>query len=269
MRRARLAAVATAALLMTVAPAAHAAAVEVGGDGPTLSLAWDGSTQASAEQSFVGLPVAVPGDRARRAVTVRNDGPTGGTLRAWVTQVELLDAEPGSGDGFYDDLRLDWSTASQSDGASLRALDVAGDTLIAQAHLPRGASTRVEVGYELPVATTSGNGAAVGERAASFVVRFQISGDTAPPRPTSTPAPGPTAVPSVPAGPEGGAGVPSSAVGGSGAGGGALALTGVDALRAALVAVVGIGVGSLLLGVARRRRDVHHSIGSGITPSAG
>ncbi|MBF0686470.1 MAG: hypothetical protein IR158_01720 [Cellulomonas sp.] len=268
MRRARLAAVATAALLMTVAPAVPAAAVDVAWDGPTLSLAWDGSTQASAELSFVGLPVAVPGDRARRAVTVRNDGPTGGTLRAWVTQVDLLEADPGAGDGFYDDLRLDWTTVSQSDGASFRALDVAGDTLIAQAHLPRGASTRVEVGYGLPLAATSGNGAAVGERAASFVVRFQISGDTAPPGPTSTPAPGPTAVPSAST-VAGGAGAPSTAVGGARTGSGALAVTGVDVLRAALVAVVGIGAGSLLLGVARRRRDVHHSIGSGTRPSAG
>ena len=262
MRRSRVAAVATAALLMTVAPAAHAAAVEVAGDGPTLSLAWDGSTQASAELSFVGLPVAVPGDRARRAVTVRNDGPTGGTLRAWVTQVELLDADPGSDDGFYDDLRLDWVTASQDDGSSFRELDVAGDTLIAQTHLPQGAATLLEVAYELPLAATTGNRAAVGERSASFVVRFQISGDATAPVPTSAPSAGAST---------GSRPDPTAAAGVAGTrhGTAQLARTGLDLLRAGLAAVVGIGVGSLLTGVARRRRDVHHSIGSGTTPSAG
>ncbi|MCC2320472.1 hypothetical protein [Cellulomonas xiejunii] len=261
MRAARIAAVATAALLATVAPAVPAAAVDVAWEGPTVSLAWDGSARASAERSFVGVPVTVPGDRARRAVSVRNDGPTGGTLRAWVTQVELLDADPGSSDGFYDDLRLDWVTASQDDGSSFRELDVAGDTLIAQTHLAQGATTRLEVAYELPVDATTGNRSVVGERAASFVVRFQISGDTTGPAPSAAPSTGT------------GAGTDprpaaDAAVAGARDDAGQLALTGLDVLRAGLVAVVGMGVGTLLLGVARRRRGVHHLTGDSSTPSA-
>ncbi|MBO3088485.1 hypothetical protein [Cellulomonas dongxiuzhuiae] len=259
MSRARVAAVVTVAALVALAPAVPAAALDLAWDGPTLSLAWDGALVAGAEQSFVGVPVTVPGDRARRAVSVRNDGPTAGTLRAWVEQVDLLDPAPGTDDGFYDDLRLDWTTVSQSDGASFRALDAAGSTLIAQTHLAQGAATRVEVGYELPLAATTGNRTVVGEREASFVVRFQITGDTT----AATPTPGSTALP--PGSP------PDGVVAGAGAtpGTAALALTGLDALRAALLAVVAIGVGSTLLGAARRRRDVQNPGGSGTTPSAG
>lgn len=267
----RGAAVAIATLLMSGLPAVSSAAVDVAWDAPTLSLAWDGSTRASAESSFIGIPVTVPGDRAWRAVSVRNDGPTGGTLRAWVTQVELLGPLPGTDDGFYDDLRLDWTTVSQTDGASFRALEVAGDTLIAQTHLAQGAATRVEVGYELPLAATTGNRAVVGEREASFVVHFQITGDTMP-APTSSPTPAPTApVSPSPAPPAGTEARPTSAaaVGAAGAGTPPLALTGLDALRAALLAVVAIGVGSILLGAARRRRDVQNPGGAGTTPSAG
>ncbi|MBD7918328.1 hypothetical protein H9657_08575 [Cellulomonas sp. Sa3CUA2] len=241
------------ALLLTVAPAAAAtAAVDVAWTGPTLSLAWDGSTRATAESSFVGVPVTVPGDRAVRSVTVRNDGPSGGTLRAWVTQVDLLDPPAGSVDPFYDDLRLDWDTASQTDGASFAALADAQETLIAQTHLAQGASTHLQVAYELPLAATSGNRSAAGARQASFVVRVQIQGDT----PTSAPTPVPGASGGIAAAP----GAGSAA---------ALALTGLDALRAALLAVVAIGVGSTLLGAARRRRDVQNPGGAGTTPSAG
>ena len=150
-------------------------------------------------------------------------------------------------------------TASHDDGSSFRELDVAGDTLIAQTHLAQGAATRLEVAYELPIAATTGNRAVVGERGASFVVRFQISGDGTEPVPTSAPSTG------------GGTGNRPHPTAAAGADDGAarLALTGLDVVRAGLAAVVGIGLGTLLLGVARRRRDVHHPIGSGTTPSAG
>ncbi|UZN02234.1 hypothetical protein [Cellulomonas sp. S1-8] len=276
MRPARVAAAAAVALLASVALVGPAAAVDVAWEGPTLSLAWDGSTRASAEQSFVGVPVTVPGDRARRAVTVRNDGPTGGTLQAWVTQVDLLDPAAGADDGFYDDLHLDWATASQTDGATFRALEAAGDTLIAQTHLPQGAVTRIEVAYELPATATTGNRGLVGEREASFVVHVQITGDTATPAPTSAPSPTATPAPSPTTG-EGVAADPGPTTTAAGtvaaapaAGNAAtLALTGLDALRAALLAVVGIGFGSLLVGAARRRRDVQQPGGSGTAPTAG
>ncbi|ADG75521.1 hypothetical protein Cfla_2634 [Cellulomonas flavigena DSM 20109] len=279
MRPARLAA-AGLGLLLTVAPAAAASAsVDVAWTGPTLALAWDGSTRASAESSFVGVPVTVPGDRAVRGVTVRNDGPTGGTLRAWVEQVDLLDAPSGLDDSFYDDLRLDWHTVTQSGGASFAALADAGRTLIAQTHLAQGASTQLQVAYELPAAATSGNRSEVGARQASFVVRVQIQGDTTSPEPTATasPTPGAPDGPGVPGDSGAGAGVPGDS--GAGTGGGiaaaprsgaaALAITGIDLLRGALLAVVGIGLGSLLLGAARRRREVQHPGGDSFTPSAG
>ena len=261
-----MAAAGVLAALLTVVPAAAASAsIDTSWDGPTLSLAWDGSTKATAESSFVGVPVAVPGDRAVRLLTVRNDGPTGGTLRAWVEQVDLLDAPAGLDDPFYDDQRLDWRTVSQSAGASFAELAEAGATLIAETDLAQGASTQLQVGYELPAAATSGNRSHVGPREASFVVRVQIQGDTPTPEPTDPVS----ATPASPGGTEGGGAGAGVAAAPAGAVAGALALTGLDALRAALLAVVGIGAGSLLLGAARRRREVQPAVGDGSTPSAG
>ena len=278
MRPARLLAIGALALLLTAAPASAASAsLDVSWSGPTLSLAADGSTRASAESSFVGVPATVPGDRVLRSVAVRNDGATGGTLRAWVTEVELLDPPAGRDDTFYDDLRLDWQTVSQSGGASFAALADAGDTLIAETHLAQGATTRLQVGYEFPLTATSGNRSAVGARQSSFVVRVQIHGDTTTPGPTPTASPmpgapgGPSAPdePSSPGGSGGGAGGGVAAAPAAGSAGGALAITGLDLLSGALLAVVGIGLGSLLLGAARRRREVQPAVGDSFTPSAG
>lgn len=276
MRCARAAAVAALALLLTAAPVASASAAEAVVDVPLLSL-WDARSGAMVDHAFIGVPVAVPGDRAHRAVAVRNDGPTGGTLQAWVTQVDLLDPAVGTADGFYDDLRLDWATASQTSGASFRALATAGDTRILETYLPRGAATRVDVSYTLPAATTSGNRARAGDREASFVVRFRIAAETgtptsSPASPSASPTPAPaTAAPTEATGAVAapGPGRPPTVEVSSASGVGALAVTGLDVLRAALFAVVGIGVGSILLGAVRRRRDVQHPIGSGSTPSAG
>src|SRR5690606_4627291 len=105
--------------------------------GPTLNLAWDGSTYETVTRSFVGRPVTVPGDRVQRTLAVRNSGPSDGVLRAWVTAVDLRDPEgpgapgPSDGDEFYEDLRLLWSTASGSGSASFRELERTGTLPIA------------------------------------------------------------------------------------------------------------------------------------------
>src|SRR5690606_40417791 len=59
-----------------------------------IQLSWDGRTYTSVTaESFLGTPVSVPGDSASRTLLVRNDGPTAGTLRASIVNVELADPD--------------------------------------------------------------------------------------------------------------------------------------------------------------------------------
>lgn len=196
----------------------------------TIGLAWDGTTPVTASTSFLGLPVTVPGDRAGRTLTVRNDGTTPAVLRAWVRDVRLQAPAQGSDDTFYDDLTLRWDGGGVRGAGAFRTLADDGATLVAVTRLAPGGRTDLELTYELPTDAESGNASRVGGRSASFVVHVHLEGDAA----------------------AGGA----AGAGGRAGGAGALASTGADALRLALLGVVGIGTGSLLLGAARRRRRV-------------
>ncbi|SFJ80656.1 hypothetical protein [Cellulomonas sp. KH9] len=225
---------AAAAAVPATAAGAAATALDTRWQTPTVSLAWDGSTVVTADESFVGVPVTVPGDRAVRTLRVRNDGATAGTLRAWVQQVEIAPAAVD--DPFYDDLRLDWSTASGTGAASFRDLAAARRTRVAQVPLAVGESTVIEVGYAFPLAATSGNRAAVGARQASFVVHLEIGGDLPGSTPGADPDPGPVPGP------------------GTGPTTGPLAMTGADLARTALIALGAVGTGGLLVAGVRRRR---------------
>lgn len=144
-RRALAALGAAAALVLgPVSAAVGADELESAWDGPTVHLAWDGATYTTATESFVGLPVTVPGDRAFRRLEVTNDGPSAGVLRAWVADVELA-ATPR--------------------------------TPIAETVLEPGASTVIQVGYRFPVESTAGNRARDGELSASFDVLLRIEGE--------------------------------------------------------------------------------------------
>ena len=268
----------------TAAAADPADALLTTWDGPTVNLAWDGSTYATSTTSFSGTPVVVPGDAQGRTITVTNDGPGDATLRGWVRDVVLRDA--GAPDvhhttgellgDFYSDLTLAWRSASGDGSSSFRQLAAAGTTPVVEIPLARGASTRLTVVTSLPVSATSGNRANVAPREASYDVLLRLDGRDVSPAPT----PGPTAG-ATPGSTPGPAGAPAGATGDRGdtAAAGpdravpprsaALALTGLDVLRAGLLALVGIGAGSLLLGAARRRREVQNPGTSGSTPSAG
>ncbi|WP_120003240.1 LPXTG cell wall anchor domain-containing protein [Nesterenkonia muleiensis] len=203
----------------------------------SIQLSWDGSTYAATTtESFVGTPVAVPGDQATRTLVVRNDGPTEGVLHAVITNVELLDPdsedvhynpnhqapdESGyySGAGhqgdFYDDLTVSWSTGE----ASMTHLDASETTEILTTDLAPGEETEVSIGYEFPIEATSGNTANVDPRSASFDVILTLGGEipeepeptptepeepttpTAPPPETSEPEPTPSPEPDAPGDP--------------------------------------------------------------------
>lgn len=190
--RAIAAAFAATAIACTLfaSPAAAAPTEDV------ISLSWNGNDFTSViGGSFVGVPVSVPGDSTTRTLTVRNDGPTGGLLKASIVNVKILDAEaPDVQDAkdqgnFYDDLKLTWNGGS----SNFTTLTQSAETDIYSIALDRGASTPITIGYEFPVDATSGNKANVAPREASFDVRLTISGDTQPTLPgTIEPTPPPT-----------------------------------------------------------------------------
>ena len=182
---------------LVASPAAAAAdALVTDWDGPTVNLAWDGTTYATATTSFSGTPVAVPGDAQGRTVTVVNDGPGDATLRGWVQNVRLL--EPDAPDvhhrtgepmgDFYSDLSLSWRSASATGTDSFRDLAAAGRTPVVEIPLARGASTRLTIVTALPLWATSGNRANVAPREASYEVLLRLDGRTTP-VPTPSPSP--------------------------------------------------------------------------------
>lgn len=186
-------------VLRTVAAAATTVLLAAGSaqatDGESIHLSWDGATYSEVTTaSFLGAPVAAPGDSASRTVLVRNDGPATGTLRASIVNVDLLD--PGAADvhhetgqdeaSFYDDLVLRWPGGS----ASFTELAANGATPVLEVALAQGREVPVTLGYELPEPTTSGNRANVLPRRASFDVLLEIGAEL-----PEDPEPGPGATP--------------------------------------------------------------------------
>ncbi len=175
----------------------------------TIELSWDGSSYAATTtESFLGTPVAVPGDSATRTLLVRNDGPTDATLRATIIDVQLLDPGApdvhhnpehvapddsgrytGSGDqgNFYDDLQVGWGSGH----ASMTQLAANDQTQILQIPLAQGSQVPITIDYELPLAATSGNQANVSERLASFDVLLELGGNLPTSPPTDDPDPDP------------------------------------------------------------------------------
>jgi len=246
-------------------------------DGPSVDLAWDGPPATASSATFSGAPVVVPGGVQGRTITVTNAGPTDAVLRGWVRDVRLLDPDPGPDDAhpadgapeadFYADLTLTWRTASGDGRSSFRRLATAGATPVVDVLLTRGASTEVTVVTALATDATSGNRANVAPREATYEVLLRLDGST-----------WARAAATSPSGSAGtGAVTPQvdtivtiaevQAAGGAGAG--PLAHTVLHGLRAALVAVVVIGSGSMLLGAARRRRDARREAGRTAVPPAG
>lgn len=161
-------AVVLAATLIVVPAQAAAATTE-----DAIQLSWDGSNYAATTtETFVGLPVIVPGDQASRTLTVRNDGSAAGVLTATIDDVELLEAsEP---DSFYDDVMIEWDGGQ----ASLAELDTNGETRIAETTLGEGETTTVTIGYDFPVEAESGNVSQSGERSGTFDVDLALEGQS-------------------------------------------------------------------------------------------
>lgn len=241
----------TAAALVVGGSLALAAPASATTYADAVQLSWDDVTYASSTtESFIGVPVAVPGDSASRTLHVRNAGPTAGTLTATITAVEL---EGAVADGVYSDLLLSWPGGS----STFADLAAGGDTTFLTVPLDHGATTPVTLTYSFPEDSTAGNRADNGASAvADFDVVLTLSGElptTEPTGPTTEPTDGPTTGPTD--GPSATAtatstGAPTATAGPTGP----LGQTGAEVTWAAAGALALLAGGAGLWAAARRRR---------------
>lgn len=200
----RCASILGAAAIAFTALAAPAAAAPAPDGKDVIALSWDGDEYTSViGGSFVGVPVAVPGDSATRTLMVRNDGPSAGILNASIVNVKILDPHApdvkDNGNGaedqgnFYDDLRLAWNGGSDN----FTTLASRPETEIYEVEVARGRTVPITIDYQFPIEATSGNQANVSAREASFDVRLTISGDDPdlPGKETTAPPTDPTVTP--------------------------------------------------------------------------
>jgi hypothetical protein len=139
-RRIALSAAASVALVVLTAGPAMAAP----GDAIGLSTEPGGSGTVVVSVPLLGTPNVVPGDSGERAISVRNDGESAGTLTATIVNVTLAD---DTTDPFYADLLINGRPV----------VDLLGqDTQLLTKDLAVGASVPVSMSYEFPLEATSG-----------------------------------------------------------------------------------------------------------------
>lgn len=156
------------------------------GPGPDVSLRWDGTAGGglTVDGSYWGEVTVVPGDSGARTVSVRNDGPTGGTLTASIVNAAAFrdrDDPRWVDDSFYEDLTVNGISASALEG---------NRTVVHEVHLARGATTEIPLSFAFDGWSGNRTGGGlhpsgvvvnpdgVGERWFSFDVDLRIAGDT-------------------------------------------------------------------------------------------
>ena len=153
-----------------------------------VKVSWDGESYTHGiAGSFVGTPVAVPGDSASRTLSVLNDGPSKGNVRVSIINVSLkspqsadVDAQGNPQGNFYDDVTITGTTQAKSVTSSLTELDQRKTTVLGEFPLDAGSTSDITVGYNFPRDATSGNKSNVESRMAQFDVLIEISGEELP-----------------------------------------------------------------------------------------
>lgn len=170
---------------MLTASIALSPAVAYASTEEAIKMSWSGENYTSEiGESFVGMPVAVPGDSAERTLNILNDGPGTGELRVSIVNVELESPDAPDKGNFYDDVVIN----AQDKSLTLRELDDNGTTVIGTQILDKGEETDITIGFGFPVDSVSGNTAYTADKEASFDVLLEM-GEQLPDEsdPTQTP----------------------------------------------------------------------------------
>lgn len=147
-------------------------------DGAATHLDWSGRSYSTAEASFVGDRVASPGDRTRRTLLLTNSGPSRADLAVSLRLGEVV-PEGARNPDLAGDVELFWNVGGIEGRQPYSALRdrSAGVVEIAQVHVAQGETVAVEIGFELPAATTQQRNEGAASTELAFDVVATMSGD--------------------------------------------------------------------------------------------
>jgi hypothetical protein len=246
----------TLAVVAMGAPSAHADvetplpdALQTYWDGPTLNLNWEGQVYTTVSGTFVGTPVAVPGDQTRRTLNVRNDGPCPANLTVEVVEAVTTVPEGSVNREAEDLVHLRWDVNGTVGGDVFSAIVGSQPRTLATVPVARAGIVPVAIGYEFPIEATTGKNLGRPSTVLSFEVRLVLRGEACDvPEPTPTGSALSRSQTPRPSGSKTAGGIDDSR------GPSALPQTGTRiAGIAAPVAVGLVVVGAILFGVRRRR----------------
>ncbi len=164
-------------------------------DGPTTNLAWDSSTYATSEGTFVGSPVSVPGDRAERRALITNAGPSNATATVEIRNITTTNATNTVNTGLEEIIHLFWDiNGHQGDEVWQDArLAANADNVSYTVSFPvaRGEQFPITVGFYFPIDATGGMNQGATSSTLSFDIRITLQGQT----PTTTTPNTPTHIP--------------------------------------------------------------------------
>ncbi|WP_158375386.1 hypothetical protein [Cellulosimicrobium cellulans] len=156
--------------------ASGSGAVRAQWDGPTTHLDWTGRRYATAEATFVGDRVAVPGDQAQRTLHLANAGPGGAVMTVSLLLTDVTPAAPAG--GVADAVELVWDVAGVAGRERLATLrGPGGRVAVAQVRVPRGQTAAVTVGFAVPAEVSAAGG---DEPVLQFDVEARLQGETGP-----------------------------------------------------------------------------------------
>ena len=184
-------AAAIAAAVIPCATAPYALAdppdyVPINWDGTTTNLDWVGGQYATTQDSFVGTPVAVPGDFESRTAVVRNAGPSDATAVVELINVAVVTPPEAVNTDFQDCVHIFIETNGKRYDATWReALDasIGGTSWLTSFPVAMDAAFSITAGAYFPVDETRGQSDGRPSQALSFDVRVTMGGDTPAPAP--------------------------------------------------------------------------------------
>ena len=178
------------ALLGAGVPSAWAAptnppSVGLAWDGPTTNLDWRGHGYATADGTFIGSVVAVPGDHAERTAIIRNDGPGSARARVEITMV-TSDAADTVNDELAAIVKLRWDVDGHTGSSTWKDAPVGAPVYSTTFSVAKDAEFPVTAGYLFPFEATGGKNAGHTSSELRFDVRVVLEGEISPPKQVHT-----------------------------------------------------------------------------------
>lgn len=135
------------------------------------ALSWHPGTAVTAMGSFVGAPIAVPGDAAHRSLLVRNDGPTAALATVQLRDLQVINPPGCLNHNLADLIHVVLDVGGQKiDTTAAHVLLDGGLSAPVQLAVNQGGLFTVTAGYYFPAGATSGRNAGQ----ASQVIEFNL-----------------------------------------------------------------------------------------------